>query len=63
MLLRPPSGSGWQMRAAGGAIGLNESVYAGDGLNRRRAEQIIITGPVEAEETVIKWALRRIPKN
>ena len=63
VLLRPPSGNGWQMRAAGGAIGLNESIYAGDGLNRRRSEQVIITGPVEAEEAVIKWALRRIPKN
>ncbi len=63
VLLRPPSGSGWQIRVAGGTIGLNESVYAGDGLNRRRSEQVIITGPVEAEETVIKWALRRIPKN
>ena len=63
VLLRPPSGSGWQIRAAGGTIGLNESVYAGDGLNRRRSEQVIITGPVEAEETVVKWALLRIPKN
>ena len=63
VLLRPPSGSGWQLRAGGGTIGLNESVYAGDGLNRRRGEQVIITGPVEAEETVVKWALLRIPKN
>jgi len=63
VLLRPPSGNGWQMRAAGGAIGLNESVYAADGFHRRRSEQVIITGPVEAEETMIKWALRRIPKN
>jgi uncharacterized heparinase superfamily protein len=63
VLLRPPSGNGWQIRAAGGTIGLNESVYTGDGLTRRRSEQVIITGPVEAEETVIKWALRRIPKN
>ena len=63
VLLRPPSGSGWQLRADGGAIGLNESVYSGDGLNRRRSEQVIITGPVEAEETLVKWALLRIPKN
>jgi uncharacterized heparinase superfamily protein len=63
VLLRPPSGSGWQIRASGGTIGLNESVYASDGLNRRRSEQVIITGPVEAEETVVKWALLRIPKN
>jgi uncharacterized heparinase superfamily protein len=63
VLLRPPSGNGWQMRASGGVLGLNESIYAGDGLHRRRSEQVIITGPVEAEETVIKWALRRIPKN
>ena len=63
VLLRPPSGSGWQIRAAGGTIGLNDSVYTGDGLNRRRSEQVIITGPVEAEKTVVKWALLRIPKN
>ncbi len=63
VLLRPPSGSGWQLRASGGIIGLNESVYSGDGLNRRRSEQVIITGPVEADETVVKWALQRIPKN
>ena len=63
VLLRPQSGSGWQIRATGGSIGLNESIYAGDGLNRRRSEQVIITGPVESEETVVKWALLRIPKN
>jgi len=63
VLLRLPSGAGWQMRASGGAIDLNESVYAGDGITRRRTEQIVITAPIRADNTTVKWALRRIPKN
>ena len=62
VLLRLPSGAGWQMRASGGAIGLNESIYAGSPGEHRRSEQIVITGPVEATETTVKWAFRRIPK-
>ncbi len=60
-LLRLPSGAVWQMRAAGAAIGINESVYAGDGATRRRTAQVVLSGPVE-ETTTIKWALRPIPK-
>ena len=63
ILLRQPSGNGWQMRSSGGTIGLNESIYIGDGATLRRSEQVIITGPVEAKITTIKWALRRISKN
>ena len=62
ILLRQPSGNGWQMRSSGGTIGLNESIYIGDGASRRRSEQVIITGPVETKVTTIKWALRRISK-
>lgn len=62
-LLRLPSGAGWQMRASGGVIDLNESVYAGDGATQRRTEQIVITAPIKADHTTVKWALRRIPKN
>lgn len=63
VLLRLPSGAGWQMRASGGVIDLNESVYAGDGTTRRRTEQIVITAPIKSDHTTVKWALRRIPKN
>jgi uncharacterized heparinase superfamily protein len=62
VLLRGPSGAGWQMRASGGALDLNESVYAGRAGERRRSTQIVLTGPLEPDETIIKWALRRIPK-
>lgn len=63
ILLRQRSGNGWQMRSSGGTIGLNESIYIGDGANRKRSEQVIITGPVGSKITTIKWALRRISKN
>jgi uncharacterized heparinase superfamily protein len=62
VLLRLPSGSAWQMRASGGTIDINESIYAGDGANRRRTEQIVLTGPIQDTTTTVKWALRRIPK-
>ena len=62
-LLRLPSGAGWQMRAKGGTLDLAESIYAGQPGERRRSNQIVVTGPVEPDETVINWALRRIPKN
>ncbi len=63
VLLRLPSGAGWQLRASGGAIDLNESIYAGDGATRRRTEQIAVTGPIQAETTTVKWALRSIAKS
>ena len=62
VLLRLPSGAGWQLRAAGGTLDLGESVYAGRAGERRRTEQVLITGGIGAEETIVKWALRRIPK-
>lgn len=62
VLLRLPSGTGWQLRAGGGMLDLNESVYAGRAGERRRAEQVVVTGGIGAEETTVKWALRRIAK-
>jgi uncharacterized heparinase superfamily protein len=62
VLLKLPSGAGWQLRAAGGALDLNESVYAGRLGERRKSEQVVISGGIGQDETVIRWALRRIPK-
>ena len=62
VLLRLPSGVGWHLRAGGGSLDLAESVYAGKAGERRRTEQVFITGGIEPDETIIKWALRRIPK-
>lgn len=60
-LLRLPSGAVWRLRAAGAALGVNESIYAGDGATRRRASQVVLTGPVQ-EATTVKWALHPLKR-
>ena len=60
-LLRLPSGAVWRLRAAGAALGVNESVYAGDGATRRHASQVVLTGPVQ-EATTVKWALHPLKR-
>lgn len=62
-LLKLPSGQGWQLRVAGGTLDLNESIYVGRAGERRRTEQAVITGAIGPDETIVRWALRRIPKN
>ncbi|MDA0654153.1 MAG: heparinase II/III family protein [Proteobacteria bacterium] len=59
-LLRLPGGSGWRFRAAGGELALDESVYLGRAGEIRRAEQIVLTGRVDADGSTIKWAFARI---
>ena len=61
VLLRLPSGAIWQVRAAGASMSIDESVYAGDGVTRRRTSQVALTGPIEDAITV-KWALKLLPK-
>ena len=56
-LLKLANGQGWQFRAAGGEIAMEESVYLGRPGEVRRAEQITITAEVEAGGTSLKWAL------
>ncbi|MEE9301954.1 MAG: heparinase II/III family protein [Alphaproteobacteria bacterium] len=60
VLIRLPGGAGWQMRAAGGRLGLSESVYLSAPGNRRRTEQIVIEGEIAGETTTTKWAFRRV---
>ncbi len=64
VLLRLPSGAGWQLIAEGGTLSLAESVYLGDGDEVRRTEQIVVSGVLEAGATAarVKWALKRVPK-
>jgi uncharacterized heparinase superfamily protein len=62
VLLRTPSGAGWQLRASGGSLDLNESIYAGRAGERRRCEQAVVTGPIGPDDTIVKWAIRRIAK-
>ena len=60
VLLRLPSGQGWQFHAHGGVIALHDSVYFGAGGVRRRTEQIVLSSTTDSELRVLKWAFRRI---
>lgn len=59
VLLALPSGGGWRLRASGGSLSLEESIYAGRGEEPRRTQQIVITGTTSADQTIVKWALQR----
>ena len=61
VLLRLSSGAIWQVRADGASMSIDESVYAGDGVTRRRTSQVALTGPIEDAITV-KWAFKLLPK-
>jgi uncharacterized heparinase superfamily protein len=60
VLLRLPSGLGWQFHAQGGALGLHDSVYFGAGGLRRRTEQVVLSSTMSGDVRVLKWAFRRI---
>lgn len=60
VLLRLPGGEGWRLRAAGGTVGLEESIYLGAGDPIRRTEQIVVTGDGLAEPPCVKWAIKTI---
>jgi uncharacterized heparinase superfamily protein len=55
VLLRLRSGGGWRLRADGGRLSLEESIYFG-GAEPRRAEQVVLTGSADGPQTV-KWAI------
>ena len=65
-LLRVPRGGGWRLRASGGVMTLEESVYlgAGDG-EAKRSEQLVIRGPIrqargDEPAARVKWAITRV---
>jgi len=59
-LLRLPSGEGWRLRMAGGVLALTDSIYLGAGA-MKRSQQVVVSGGLNGERTVIKWALTRVP--
>lgn len=59
VLLQAPSGAGWRFRASGRHLGLEDSVYFGDGTEPRPTRQILVTDRIGAEGVVVKWALTR----
>ncbi len=67
VLLRPPSGTGWRLKADGGTVSLAESVYLGGNDEIRRSEQVVVSGafdPPDHEGVIarVKWALKKVPK-
>lgn len=60
VLLRLPTGAGWRMRARGGRLALEESVYLGKRGERRRCEQITLSGEIQGDPYILKWALNRM---
>ncbi|MFP3943221.1 MAG: heparinase II/III family protein [Alphaproteobacteria bacterium] len=62
VLLALPNGEGWNFRAAGGEIAVEESIYLGCGEYPRPTTQVVVSGETGPEPTVLKWALRRAPK-
>lgn len=60
VLLVLPNRVGWQFRAAGGNISLEDSIYIGDGRNVKRTHQIVVTADRPSLATKINWALRKL---
>jgi len=66
VLLRLPGGGGWQFKADG-PLAIAESVALGGSDAPRRAEQIVVSGPLGAPDSdgvvaAVKWALKRVAK-
>lgn len=59
VLMRLPSGIAWRLQASN-RLELTESVYLGCE-DRRRAEQVVISGRLHGHEARVKWAIKRIP--
>jgi len=60
VLLRTSSGDGWRFRASGRHLGLEDSVYFGDGIEPRHTLQILVTDRIGPEGAVVKWALTQV---
>ena len=60
VLLRTPNGEGWRFQAAGGEIGLSESVYWGRRDDTRRTEQIELRTRLPEGGGVLKWTFKRV---
>ena len=59
VLIKLGQADGWRLIASGGEIALEDSIYVGDGMSRRRTQQIVISGHTDPKETVVKWAFHR----
>jgi uncharacterized heparinase superfamily protein len=58
VLLRLRSGAGWRLRADGGRVSIEDSIYLG-GAEPRRSEQVVVTGSPDGPQQV-KWAISKV---
>jgi len=58
-LLRLPSGQGWRLRIDNATLALEESVYLGRAGQAQRTQQIVASGDLAGDDTLIRWALTR----
>jgi len=49
----------WRLRTSSAEITLEESIYQGRAGESRRTEQIVLSGPLSGNGTLVKWALCR----
>ena len=57
-LIRMPGGAGWRLQAAGGNLGLEDSIYLGAG-DRRGSRQLVVTGETGGEGALVNWVIAR----
>lgn len=62
VLLRVGKGKaqGWQFRASGGGISLEESIYLGKPGEPRHGNQIVVAGVMDNNEATVKWRFENI---
>ncbi|TNE40141.1 MAG: heparinase [Alphaproteobacteria bacterium] len=58
VLLVLPNRQGWQFRAKGGEISMEESIFITDGETVRRTSQIVVTAHPADNTTRVNWAFR-----
>ncbi|MBI1258527.1 MAG: heparinase [Chloroflexi bacterium] len=58
-LLRMPGGAGWRFIHGAGTLTLENSIYLGDGTRPRKTKQLVISGVMDSDQALIKWALQR----
>lgn len=58
-ILRLPKGDGWRLRARGGEVTLEPSVYLGRAGEIRKSLQVVVSGTTRTGETLVQWALQR----
>lgn len=61
-LIRLPSGVGFRLYADGAPVKVEESVYFGAGGERRRSQQIVLSGVTDGQGAPVKWAIRQEPR-